>query len=166
MKLLCCNGVKLLFDFLFISYILFKVITMSRSNPPLYLVSACLIGLCTRYDGKIKASTDCLQRVKSGIWIPICPEQLGGLPTPREAADIKGGDGHDVLNGNARVMTQSGVDLTAQFIKGAQEVLALATSQKIEAVFLKKGSPSCAVTKPCGVTAALLMKNDFSLEEF
>ncbi len=138
---------------------------MSKSTK-LYLVSACLVGLCTRYDGKTKASQECLDLLQNSTWIPICPEQLGGLPTPREAADIINGNGEDVLAGRCHVLTKSGIDVSEQFIKGANQVLILAKSQKISGVFLKSGSPSCAVTGTPGVTASLLQKHGFSLKEF
>ncbi|MBM9605541.1 DUF523 domain-containing protein [Desulfopila inferna] len=136
--------------------------------PPadIYLVSSCLMGLCTRYDGKLKASEECRLLLQSAVWIPICPEQLGGLPTPREAADIIGGDGHDVLAGRAKVITKSGEDVSRQFIKGARQVLAIALSQKIHSVILKSHSPSCGASGKSGVTAALLKENGIHLEEF
>ena len=133
---------------------------------PIYLVSACLVGLCTRYDGKILENPDCLKQLQKAIWIPICPEQLGGLPTPREAANISGGDGADVLAGTARVLTKSGTDLTEQFILGARQVLHLARVQNVQAVYLKAKSPSCAVHGKIGVTAALLHAAGFRLTEF
>jgi uncharacterized protein YbbK (DUF523 family) len=139
---------------------------MQTNNQPLFLVSACLLGLCTRYDAQIKKNESCMQRLKNATWIPVCPEQLGGLPTPRDAADIINGDGHDVLTGNARVMTQTGQNVTPQFIAGAKQILTIASSQRVNAVFLKKGSPSCGVTSPCGVTAAILSQHGFNLEEF
>ena len=140
--------------------------SMSTSSSELYLVSSCLTGLCTRYDGETKQYPACLKRLKNKIWIPICPEQLGGLPTPREAADICGGDGNDVLSGRARVRTKTGTDVTRQFIKGAEQVLTIARSQPVTAILLKARSPSCASTGVCGVTAALLLKHGFKLEEF
>jgi uncharacterized protein YbbK (DUF523 family) len=133
---------------------------------PIYLVSACLVGLCTRYDGKIKEDPNCITRLENALWIPVCPEQLGGLPTPREAADITGGDGADVLNGTARVITKSGRDITKQFVQGAEQALHLARMQNVQAVFLKARSPSCAVTGKIGVTAALLLAAGFQLTEF
>jgi uncharacterized protein YbbK (DUF523 family) len=135
-------------------------------SPPLCLVSSCLVGLCTRYDGKLKTSEACLSRLQNMIWIPVCPEQLGGLPTPREAADIIGGDGYDVLAGRANVITKSGVDVSSPFIKGAEQVLAIAISQNIQTIILKSRSPSCSVTGITGVTAALLKQHGFHLEEF
>lgn len=73
-------------------------------SKPLCLVSACLLGLCTRYDGKNKTNKACLHVLKHYQYIPICPEQLGGLPTPRPPAMLMGGDGHAVLDGRARVL--------------------------------------------------------------
>ncbi len=138
---------------------------MSNSTN-LYLVSACLVGFCTRYDGKTKASQVCLDLLHNTAWVPICPEQLGGLPTPREAADIINGNGDDVLAGRCQVVTKSGINVSEQFIKGANQVLLLAKSQRISGVFLKSGSPSCAVTGTSGVTASLLRQHGFSLKEF
>jgi uncharacterized protein YbbK (DUF523 family) len=138
---------------------------MRNQNPPC-LVSACLVGLCTRYDGLTKVSSSCLEQLKSLHWIPICPEQLGGLPTPREAADIVGGSGIDVLAGKAQVVTKGGIDLTAEFILGAEQVLQIAQSQHIGTAFLKARSPSCAVHGRIGVTAALLQSHGIRLHEF
>ncbi|MCI5141219.1 MAG: DUF523 domain-containing protein, partial [Candidatus Electrothrix sp. ATG1] len=63
------------------------------------LISCCLVGLCTRYDGQSKPDKYCLKYLKDFIYIPVCPEQLGGLPTPRPPAELNGGDGMDVLTG-------------------------------------------------------------------
>ncbi len=138
----------------------------SRSCPEIFLVSSCLTGLCSRYDGQIKPDNACINRLKSATWIPICPEQLGGLSTPREAADISGGDGYRVLAGQAQVLTKNGIDVTTQFIKGAEQALKIAQSQKITTILLKSESPSCAVTGTIGVTAALLMRHGFDLQEY
>lgn len=129
------------------------------------LVSACLTGLRTRYDGRSKTSTSCLQRLEGAIWLPVCPEQLGGLATPRCAANLIGGDGADVLRGRAAVICTDGNDVTHQFITGAEQVLAIARSQSVSSVFLKARSPSCGIST-LGVTAALLAENGFILEEF
>lgn len=137
-----------------------------QNQQPTYLVSACLVGLCTRYDGQTKVNSKCLSQLKILNWIPVCPEQLGGLPTPREAADIVGGDGKDVLAGKARVVTKSGIDFTAEFIRGAEQVLHIAQLQSISMAFLKARSPSCAVHGTIGVTAALLQSSGIELKEF
>jgi uncharacterized protein YbbK (DUF523 family) len=136
---------------------------MPNSSRPLYIVSACLIGLCTRYDGRIKENPACLEMLRDAIWIPVCPEQLGGLPTPREAADISGGNGDDVLTGRAKVMTKSGVDVSQAFIRGAAQALSIARSQPVRAVLLKANSPSCGRN---GVTACLLRQHGFQTREF
>jgi uncharacterized protein YbbK (DUF523 family) len=132
----------------------------------IFLVSACLMGLCTRYDGTVKPNAQCKDFLKDSIWIPICPEQLGGQPTPRPAADIIAGNGHDVLEGRALVCTKEGDDVTGPFIQGARQVLQIAKAHEIKGVCLKARSPSCAVSGIIGVTAALLNNNGFKLYEF
>lgn len=131
----------------------------------MYLVSSCLIGLQSRYDGETGRSRSCLEFLRNSYWIPVCPEQLGGLPTPRRAADIVGGNGYDVLRGTARVIDREGIDVTAQFIRGARQTLYIARSQHIRAILLKSKSPSCSVEMP-GVTAALLMEKGIVVKEF
>lgn len=135
------------------------------NSQPIVLASACLTGLCTRYDGRVVDIPGVREQMKNSILIPVCPEQLGGLPTPRTAADIIDGDGFDVLDGRARVVCKDGTDVTDQFIKGARQVLEIARNQDISRVFLKARSPSCGVSRK-GVTAALLERNGFRLEEF
>jgi len=137
-----------------------------NASPSLFLVSSCLMGLCTRYDGKLKSNPACRSRLQGHLWIPVCPEQLGGLPTPREAADIVAGDGVDVLAGRARVLTKSGIDVSESFIRGAQQVLTIASSQPVSGAILKSGSPSCGISKTIGVTAAILQDQGLILEEF
>ena len=128
-----------------------------------YLVSACLLGLRTRYDGASKASSWLLSR-KGALLIPVCPEQLGGLPTPRAPAEIIGGDGLAVLEGRAQVINQLGEDVTQAFVRGAEEVLRLARLYQVKGVWLKARSPSCGLN-PFGVCAALLYLEGFELYE-
>lgn len=132
------------------------------------LVSACLTGLCTRYDGRSKPDPACLRYLttKSRHWIPVCPEQLGGLATPRPAASLTGGDGYGVLDGTARVIDCSGLDVTEPFIRGAQMVLAIAQAQEITLCLLKSGSPSCGLSPLTGVTAALLQRHSIQIMPF
>lgn len=139
---------------------------MPTQHPPIYLVSACLVGLCSRYDGQIKPNRECRQCLRNGIWIPFCPEQMGGLSTPRTAADLTDGDGHAVLAGKAKVIDRNGMDVSRQFIKGAKQSLLLARSQTVTSIFLKSGSPSCGVSGIIGVAAALLQQHGFHLTEF
>ncbi len=125
------------------------------------------MGLKTRYDGQVFTSKPCGIVIDDSIWLPVCPEQLGGLATPRTAADLVGGDGADVLAGRARVITRDGNDVTDNFIEGARQVLEIVLRQKIRGIFLKSGSPSCGLTPRLGVTAALLLQHkDFYIKEF
>ncbi len=135
-------------------------------NPRIYLVSACLLGLKTRYDGRIKKCPDCRKFLQGTLCIPICPEQLGGLSTPRTAADIIEGDGFDVLHGRSRVVNRKGVDVTEQFVLGAHQVLEIARLQEVDGILLKGKSPSCGLSPRFGVTAALLQLHGFDLREF
>jgi len=134
--------------------------------PPVFLVSACLIGLPTRYDGASRPCPACRLELAGTFWVPVCPEQLGGLPTPRPPADLVGGDGSAVLAGSARVVNREGLEVTAQFIKGAEMVLSLARELAVTGVFLKSGSPSCGCGRVLGVTAALLRREGFTVREF
>ncbi len=107
--------------------------------PEKILVSACLLGIGCRYDGKEKANERVLKLLENPdvILIPVCPEQLGGLPTPRIASE-RSGD---------RVVNQVGEDVTAQYQKGAKEALKLAKLYDCQKAILKERSPSCG----CGV---------------
>ncbi|MFN8612026.1 MAG: DUF523 domain-containing protein [Vulcanimicrobiota bacterium] len=107
------------------------------------LVSACLAGKNVRYDGKHcrLGSLDAL--LLSGQAILICPEVLGGLPTPRPAAEVLGKDGAAVLDGHSRVETRNGLDLSRQFRLGAERALAARGDATILFAVLKSRSPSC-----------------------
>ncbi|MBU0681784.1 MAG: DUF523 domain-containing protein [Proteobacteria bacterium] len=137
-----------------------------EKKKPRFLVSSCLVGLASRYDGCSKENAECLQFLGDKVWLPVCPEQLGGLATPRPAAVLVGGDGAAVLSGAAHVVTRDGIDVSTQFIKGAEQVLSIARQQGICGICLKARSPSCAVSGQQGVTAALLVRHGFSLYEF
>ncbi|MBW1712383.1 MAG: DUF523 domain-containing protein [Deltaproteobacteria bacterium] len=140
------------------------------SNRPL-LVSACLTGLPARYDGLAKTNTQLLRLLEGRAWLPVCPEQLGGLATPRPACTIVGrtaeADGRAVLAGRARVVDLTGQDRTGEFLRGAEAVLDLARRTGAGTALLKSLSPSCGPVKrtgsdgrlrPMGVTAALLQE--------
>lgn len=102
------------------------------------LVSACLAGVHCRYDCAAKPDPRVIALVERGEALPICPEQLGGLPTPREPATI-------VSEDPLRVETRSGRDVTAEFQRGAEEALRLARLVGAEEAVLKERSPSCGV---------------------
>ncbi len=129
------------------------------------LVSACLLGIECAWDGKNKANEDITGLLEKEILIPVCPEQLGGLPTPRMPSEQKG----------ARVYSKCGEDVTNYFIKGAKEVLRLAKLYNIKEAILKQKSPSCGcgqiydgtfsgtIINGAGVTTALLKRNGINV---
>ena len=122
------------------------------------LVSACLLGVRCRYDGKSKPHPAVERLMERHTLIPVCGEILGGLPTPRVSAERQG----------ARVVTADGRDVTAAYRRGAEEVLRLAERYGCTAAILKERSPSCGsgriydgtftgtLTDGWGVTAELL----------
>jgi len=135
------------------------------------LVSACLLGVNCRHDGKNKLNEKITRLATQKFLIPVCPEQLGGLGTPREPMRIIDGAGAEVLDGKAKVMNKSGKDVTENLVRGAEEVLKIAKSLGVKDVILKARSPSCGCGKihsgafpdrlveGDGVTAALLKKS-------
>ncbi len=134
------------------------------------ICSACLLGLTCRYDGKSKPNNKVIELFKQGNLIPVCPEQMGGLPTPREPAEPTG-NGCNVLDGKAKVLTATGIDITKRFIFGAEQVLELAKILNIKKAILKQRSPSCGcgqikdgtfsdtIVEGDGITTALLKRN-------
>lgn len=135
------------------------------------IVSACLCGLNTRYDGKNNLNEKIASLLKEGKAIAVCPEQLGNLSTPRPPHEIQGGDGEAVLKGIAKVVSIEGMDSTSYFIKGAEETLKIAIEAHATCAILKAKSPSCGYGKIYdgtftknliegnGVTAELLKRN-------
>lgn len=108
----------------------------------MYLVSACLAGINCRYDGKNSGNEVITQWVKEGKAIPVCPEQLAGLPTPRIDCEIAADN-----KGDRKVISRDGRNLTMEFMIGAQKSLELAKAEGITKAILKSKSPSCG----CGV---------------
>ncbi|ALS00574.1 hypothetical protein ATZ33_04055 [Enterococcus silesiacus] len=106
-------------------------------------ISACLGGVCCRYDGQAKEITALKQLIANGQAISVCPEVLGGLPIPREPAEIKGGDGFDVWNDKAVVLTKTGEDMTQSFKQGAIIAYQKLVEYNITTIILKENSPSC-----------------------
>lgn len=125
------------------------------------LVSACLLGVNCKYNGGNNYSSKVFDYLKDKEVFPICPEQLGGLSTPRVAAERR----------NDRVITKDNNDVTEYFVNGANEVLKLAKMFDIKKALLKSKSPSCGKNKiydgsfssilvdKNGVTAEVLMSN-------
>jgi len=138
------------------------------------MISACLLGILCRYDGQHSLCPNLMDFVPSISMIPFCPEQLGGLPTPRPCSDIRGGDGHDALSGNAKVVNVEGKDVTDAFIKGAEGAVKLARTAGAEIAIMKDKSPSCGLQTPycdklsgigIGVTAALFESTGIEMIE-
>ena len=125
------------------------------------LCSACLLGIRCRYDGKSKPDKKIIGLSRKEALIPVCPEQLGGLSTPRESTEIK----------NNKVFTKSGKEVTENLEKGAEETLEIAKLFNIKQAIFKQKSPSCGcgkiydgtfsgkIIKGDGITTALLKKN-------
>jgi uncharacterized protein YbbK (DUF523 family) len=136
-----------------------------------YLISACLLGIPCAYDGQGRLIPELLALTSRGQVVPICPEVAGGLPIPRPTAEIAGGEGGDVLDGRARVVTIAGDDVTAAFLRGAERALAVAQQHGISVAILRQRSPSCGsaciydgthsgiLRAGQGVTAALLRRH-------
>ncbi len=101
------------------------------------IVSACLVGINCRYDGGNNADQKVIELVSKGFAIPVCPEQLDGLTTPRIPAEIIGN----------KVINKNGEDVTENFIKGACETLRIARLTNCKKAILKQGSPSCGFGK-------------------
>jgi uncharacterized protein YbbK (DUF523 family) len=129
------------------------------------LVSACLLGTNCKYSGGNNYSEEVMEYLKDYEIIPICPEQLGGLPTPRPASEIIGD----------KVINNEGTDVTSNYQKGAEEALKIAKLLGIKKALLKAKSPSCGngkiydgtfsgtVIDGYGVTATLLKNNNVDL---
>jgi uncharacterized protein YbbK (DUF523 family) len=134
------------------------------------LVSACLLGYNCKYNGRNNFKTE-ITRLRDDLLIPVCPEELGGLPTPRPPAQFDKADGNALLDGLAGIIDINGSDVTNNFLAGALKALSIAKKNGVHKAILKERSPSCGVSsvyiaqkgeKPVpgmGVTAALLQRN-------
>jgi uncharacterized protein YbbK (DUF523 family) len=134
------------------------------------LISACLCGVNCKYNGQNNLNEECLELLKKGEAILVCPEQMGGLETPRTPSEIK------IINGETKVYTKDGKDVTNNYLRGAEEVLKLAKELNIKKAILKRKSPSCGcgeiydgtfsntLIKGNGITANLLIENGIEIE--
>ena len=121
------------------------------------VVSACLCGIRSRYDGKSKHVEEIRDLVDKGLAIPLCPEMLGGLPVPRPKATLK----------DKKVVNEKGEDVTEPFKRGAERFVSIVEKLGIKRVIMKDGSPSCGVietnrnwkkVKGSGITTSLIKK--------
>jgi uncharacterized protein YbbK (DUF523 family) len=142
---------------------------MAEPLPPrAILVSACLLGVRCRHDGRDRLDPTLREKAGPGtVLVPACPEELGGLGTPRAHADLRGGDGQAVLEGRARVVDADGRDVTRAFVSGAERALAVARAAGATEAWLTERSPSCgtcgthvdgALVAGSGVASALLSR--------
>jgi uncharacterized protein YbbK (DUF523 family) len=144
------------------------------------LISACLLGINCRYDGKNCLNTEILDSLSQHDFVPFCPEVFGGMPTPRKKSGIKDrktghpAAGPDVWSGKASVVTEDNEDVTDFFTHGAQECLKTVRSFNVKKAFLKSRSPSCGVNsvscfgnikEGTGVCAELLKRNGIEIIE-
>ena len=102
-----------------------------------------MLGVRCRYDGRAKARPEALALLSEYECVPFCPEQLGGLRTPRPKSHLRDGDGRQVLAGRATLVDDGGLDVTDAFLRGAEEGLRLARTYGVRQAFLKQRSPSC-----------------------
>jgi uncharacterized protein YbbK (DUF523 family) len=136
------------------------------------LISACLLGVRCTWSSDDKYKNDrAIELSRVETLIPVCPEQLGGLATPRAPQEIQGSTGEDVLNGKCKVLNKNGEDVTEEFIRGAEETLKIIRQLNIKEFIGKSKSPSCGcgqiydgsfsgrLIKGDGVTIALLRRN-------
>lgn len=129
------------------------------------VVSACLAGVKCKYDGYHRANQKVIDLVEKGVAIPLCPEQLGGLPTPRAPAEMV----------NGRIITNEGEDITNAVTVGSEEGLKQAKLNEAKEAILKSKSPTCGCGKVYdgsfsgklvdgdGVFATLLKDNGFNV---
>ncbi|WP_142412995.1 DUF523 domain-containing protein [Hathewaya massiliensis] len=135
------------------------------------LVSACLYGVNCKYNGENNYLKELKEILKEEEVVLVCPEEIGGMSTPREPSEIVRGTGEDVLKGRAKVISKSGKDCSENFLKGAHKTLEIAKNNNCKLAILKAKSPSCGYGEIYdgnfngnkilgnGVTAELLIKN-------
>lgn len=143
-------------------------------------LSGCFAGFNCRFDGygfkdfdleSLRTALKAKLQVNEIEFFPVCPEQLGGMTTPREPSEILNADGLDVIEGRSTVISKSGIDVTESFLRGANETLNFAKKFNIKCFVLKQRSPSCGSKEIYtgkfdgskrpggGVTTALLEQN-------
>ena len=109
----------------------------------MYLISACLCGVNCKYNGLNNLNDKCLELLRKGEALLVCPEQLGGLNTPRIPSEILG-NAKDIIELNkGKVINKEGKDVTKEFLKGGKEALKIAKEANIKKAILKESSPSC-----------------------
>lgn len=108
----------------------------------MYIISACLCGINCKYNGENNLNERCLKLFKEGRAVLVCPEQLGGLQTPRNPVELNN-TASRVVEGDGKALSNKGEDVTRQFLNGAYETLKIAKELGATRAILKEGSPSC-----------------------
>ena len=116
----------------------------SANNEPI-MVSACLLGIKCTYNCEIRKSEEVVKLAQRKILIPFCPEQLGGMSTPRIGMSIVEGSGEAVLDLKTKVLNEENSDITSNFLLGAEESMKYATLFNVKTAILRDKSPSCGV---------------------
>lgn len=139
------------------------------------VISACLAGVACTHAAVPKTRDWAVRLVAEGRAVPVCPEVAGGLPIPRPASEIVGGEGDDVIDGRARVVSERGEDVTEVYLRGAHKALDAARAAGARLAILKARSPSCgrgaiydgtfskALRDGDGVTAAALRREGLAV---
>ena len=141
------------------------------------LCSSCLLGLCVNYRGASHPHPDLVRLAREGKVVCFCPEQGGGLATPRVPSEIEPGATADqVLDGAARVRDRDGADVTEAFLRGARLAVQMAELVRPDVIVLRNGSPSCGVSlvhdgtfqgrkvPGCGVAACALKRAGYKVQ--
>ncbi len=135
----------------------------------LYLVSACLVGSPCRYDGRDSLCGPAAKLAAQGRAVPVCPEQLGGLTTPRSSCELTD------QQGEIRIRNKDGEDFTEEFLLGARRTLDIAKVLGVRTAIMKSKSPSCGcgriydgtfsgkLVPGYGVAARLLMEEGIEI---
>lgn len=130
------------------------------------LVSACLLGCNCRYDGKSMPNEKVLELAKDNVLIPVCPEQMGGLTTPRNPSERQR---------NGTIIMNDGTDVTENYRRGAEMALTVAKLNDVDYAIMKAKSPSCGkgliydgsfqkrLTEGNGITSDLLLKEGYKV---
>lgn len=131
----------------------------------MYLISACIAGINCKYDGKNNYNQVAKWLLDNNLAVPACPEELGGLSTPRVPSEIVG----------KTVLSRNGINVTVEFNRGAEKTLQIAKENNVKIAILQKRSPSCGVyniydgtfngnlIKGEGVTTKLLRENNIKV---
>jgi len=140
---------------------------MADDTGGVILISACVAGVCCRYDGEMLPDDELVREIGGRPFVAVCPEVLGGLPTPRTRSFFSRGDGHAALDGKARLVNEDDEDVTEQYVKGARLTLEIAELLGVRLAVMKENSPSCGSRRTSrggrrvpgmGITSALLAR--------